>query len=154
MPFSDSFAVWEKKSKFSRDTSQNTPKCSIGSIWAPRSIRHDKCQSSVAFQTQNGKLRRFSYAISQIAPLPPMVGLNCNSRSLIATRYAVSWHLPFSAPKSQHFKSQRLQDANASKSQTLAFYTSQRFSARKVKSRPTKPFSGPKKKHFRVKTPV
>ena len=30
--------------------------------------------------------------------------------------------LSFSAPKSQRFKSQRLQDANATKSQTLAFY--------------------------------
>ena len=35
-------------------------------------------------------------------------------------------------PKSQRFKSQRLQDANATKSQTLAFYKSQRFSATKV----------------------
>ena len=32
-------------------------------------------------------------------------------------------------PKSQRFKSQRLQDANATKSQTLAFYKLQRFSA-------------------------
>ena len=31
----------------------------------------------------------------------------------------------------QRFKSQRLQDANATKSQTLAFYESQRFSATK-----------------------
>ena len=39
------------------------------------------------------------------------------------------WPLSFSDPKSQRFKSQRLQDANATKSQTLAFYKSQRFSA-------------------------
>ena len=34
--------------------------------------------------------------------------------------------------KSQRFKSQRLQHANATKSQTLAFYKSQRFSATKA----------------------
>ena len=43
------------------------------------------------------------------------------------------WPLSFSAPKSQRFKSQRLQAANATKSQTLAFYKSQRFSATKFK---------------------
>ena len=36
-----------------------------------------------------------------------------------------------STPKSQRFKSQRLQDANATISQTLTFYKSQRFSATK-----------------------
>ena len=42
------------------------------------------------------------------------------------------WPLSFSAPKSQRFKSQRRQDANTTKSQTLAFYKSQRFSATKM----------------------
>ena len=39
--------------------------------------------------------------------------------------------LSFSDPKSRRFKSQRLQDANATKLQTLLFYKSQRFSATK-----------------------
>ena len=88
----------------------------------------------------NAKSQRFSYAISQIATLPPVVALNRNSKSQIAARYAAFWHaIPqialasfISAPKSQRFKSQRLQDANATKSQTLAFYKSQRFSATKI----------------------
>ena len=58
----------------------------------------------------------------------------------IAARYASFWHAvpeialasSFSASESQHFESQRLQDANATKSQTLAFYKSQRFSATKT----------------------
>ena len=41
------------------------------------------------------------------------------------------WPLSFCASKPQRLKSQRLQNANASKSQTLAFYKSQRFSATK-----------------------
>ena len=88
----------------------------------------------------NAKTPRFSYAISQIATLPPVVALNRSSKSQIAARYAAFWHefpkshwpLSFSAPKSQRFKSQRLQDANSTKSQTLAFYESQRFSATKI----------------------
>ena len=40
----------------------------------------------------NAKSLRFSYAISQIAPLPPVVALNRNSKSQIAARYAASWH--------------------------------------------------------------
>ena len=40
--------------------------------------------------------------------------------------------LSVSAPKSQHFKSQRPQDANASKSQMLSRDESQRFSATKA----------------------
>ena len=45
------------------------------------------------------------------------------------------WPLSFSASKLQRFKSQRLQDANATKSQTLAFNKSQRFSATKLPGR-------------------
>ena len=85
----------------------------------------------------NAKSQRFSYAISQIAPLPPVVALNRSSKSQIAARYSAFWHavpkvvlIPsFEAPKSQCFESQRLQDADATKSQTLAFYKSQHFSA-------------------------
>ena len=40
----------------------------------------------------NAKLQRFSYAISQIATLPPVVALNRSSKSQIAARYAASWH--------------------------------------------------------------
>ena len=88
----------------------------------------------------NAKSQRFSNAISQIAPLPPVVALNRSFKSQIAARYAAFWHaVPQIAlasfllrlSKSQRFKSQRLQDANATKSQTLAFYKSQRFSATK-----------------------
>ena len=68
-----------------------------------------------------------------------MVALNRNSTSQIASRYAAfgaqfpesHWPLSFSAPKPQRFKSQRLQDANATKSQMLALHKSQRFSATK-----------------------
>ena len=40
----------------------------------------------------NAKSPRFSYAISQIATLPPVVALNRNSESQIAARYAAFWH--------------------------------------------------------------
>ena len=88
----------------------------------------------------NAKSQRFSYAISQIATLPPVVALNRSSKSQIATRHTAFWHAApqialaafLCAPKSQRFKSQRLQDANATKSQTLAFCKSQRFSATKI----------------------
>ena len=36
----------------------------------------------------NAKSQRFSYAISQIAPLPPVVALNRSFKSQIAARYA------------------------------------------------------------------
>ena len=70
----------------------------------------------------------------------PVVALNPSSKSQIAARYAAFWHaVPqialtafLCAPKSQRFKSQRLQDANATKSQTLAFDESQCFSATQV----------------------
>ena len=85
----------------------------------------------------NAKSQRFSHAISQIATLPPVVALNRNSILQIAARYAAFWHAIsqialasfFSDPQSQRSKSQCLQDANATKSQMLAFYKSQRFSA-------------------------
>ena len=44
------------------------------------------------------------------------------------------WPHSFSVPKSQRFKSQRLQDAHATKLQTLAFCESHRFSATKTMS--------------------
>ena len=40
----------------------------------------------------NAKLQRFSYAIPQIASLPPVVALNRNSKSQIAAKYAGFWH--------------------------------------------------------------
>ena len=81
----------------------------------------------------SAKSQRFSYAISQIAPLPLAVAVNRSFKSQIAARYAAFWHaIPqitltsflYTAPKSQRSKS-CLQDANATKSQTLAFYKSQ-----------------------------
>ena len=75
----------------------------------------------------NAKSQRFSYAISQIAALPPAVALgpvlNCKSQ-LDTLRFGMQFpksHWPLSFSASQHFKSQSLQDANATKSQTLAF---------------------------------
>ena len=73
-----------------------------------------------------------------------MVALNRKSQ-LDTLRFGTQspkshWPLSFSAPKPQRFKSQRLQDANATKkSPMLAFYKSQRFSATKVpdQARPT-----------------
>ena len=63
----------------------------------------------------NAKSQRFSYAISQITPLPPVVALNRSFISQIEARYAAFWHaVPQIAltsflwcPKSQRFKSQR-----------------------------------------------
>ena len=40
----------------------------------------------------NAKSQRFSYAISQIASLPPVVALNRSSKSQVAARYAAFWH--------------------------------------------------------------
>ena len=40
----------------------------------------------------NAKWQRSSYAISQIAPLPPVVALNRSCKSQIAARYAAFWH--------------------------------------------------------------
>ena len=69
-----------------------------------------------------------------------MVALNCKTQ-LDTLRFGMQlpkahWPLSFCdpkiGPKSQRFTSQRLQDANATKSQTLAFYESQRFSATKI----------------------
>ena len=40
----------------------------------------------------NAKSQRFSYAISQIAPLSPVVALNRSFKSQIAARYAAFWH--------------------------------------------------------------
>ena len=82
--------------------------------------------------------RRLLYPISQIAPLPLAVALSRSSKSQIAARHAAFWHaipqIAFASllwcPKSQRFKSQRLQDANgATKSQPLPFCESQRCSA-------------------------
>ena len=87
----------------------------------------------------NAKSQRFGYAISQIAPLPPVVAIAVSNRTsqLDTLRFGTQlpkshWPLSFSASKSQRFKSQRLQEANATKSQTLAFHKSQRFSATEV----------------------
>ena len=90
----------------------------------------------------SAKSQRFSYAISQIAPLPLVVSeiavLNRKSQldtlCFGAQLLKSHWLLSFSAPKKQRFKSQRLQDANATRSQRLAFYKPQRFSATKPNS--------------------
>ena len=84
----------------------------------------------------NAKSELFSYTISQIATPSPLVALNLKSQ-LDMLRFGTQsttshWPLSFSAPKSQRFKSQRLQDANATKSQAPAFYRSQRFSATRI----------------------
>ena len=88
----------------------------------------------MAFQTQTQNRSVLSYAIAQIATLPPVVALNRKSKLQIVARYSAFWHalpqipqIALASFQSQHFKSQRLQDANATKSQTLAFYKSQRF---------------------------
>ena len=39
----------------------------------------------------DAKSQRFSYAISQIALLPPVIALNRNFKSQIAARYAALW---------------------------------------------------------------
>ena len=39
----------------------------------------------------NAKSQRFSYAVSQIAPLPPVVALNRSFKSQIAARYGAFW---------------------------------------------------------------
>ena len=87
-----------------------------------REIPPVKRPSLSGLPNANAKSQRFSNAISQIATLPPVVALNRNSKSQIAARYAAFWHavsqkshwpLSFSDPKSQRFKPQRLQDANA-----------------------------------------
>ena len=85
----------------------------------------------------NAKSQRFSYAISHITPLLLVVALNrsLNRKSQLdtlrlGTQFPKShWSLSFSASKSQRFKSQRLQDTDATKSQALGLYKSQRFSA-------------------------
>ena len=64
---------------------------------------------------RNAKSQRFSFAISQIAALPPVVALNRSSPNRIGLFPLVPLN------DSQRFKSQRLQDADATKSQTLAF---------------------------------
>ena len=40
----------------------------------------------------NAKSQRFSYAISQIATMPPVVAPNRSSKSQIAAKYAAFWH--------------------------------------------------------------
>ena len=40
----------------------------------------------------NAKSQRFSYAISQIAALPPVAAPNRSSKSQLAARYATFWH--------------------------------------------------------------
>ena len=92
-----------------------------GKVRLIRALRD--CNLLRGLPNANTKSSRFSYAIFQIATLPPVVALNRSSKSQIAARYAAFWHaisqiafaLSFSAPKSQRFKSQRLQDANATK---------------------------------------
>ena len=90
---------------------------------------------SCGLPNANAESQRFSYAISQIAPLPPVIALMAalNRKLRLDTlRFGTHsptshWPLSCSASKSQRLKLQRLQNANATKSQTLAFYKSQRF---------------------------
>ena len=77
---------------------------------------------------------------TQLTNLTNIEGHALNRKSQLDILYSGTqfpkshWSLSFGASKSQRFKSQRLQDANASKSQPLAFYKSQRFSATKLTS--------------------
>ena len=112
-----------------------------GEPWKPQHeiLKANPKFSLTGLPNTNAKSQRFSYVISQISTLPPVVALNRCFKSQLqldmlrfGTQFPKShWPLSFKAPKSQRFKSQRLQDANATKSQTLAFYKSQRFSASK-----------------------
>ena len=70
------------------------------------------------------------------AKFPPLSILN-RKLQLNTLRFGMQfpkshWPLSFSTPKSQQFKSQCLEDANATKSQTLAFHKLQRFTATQV----------------------
>ena len=61
--------------------------CSI-----PKKSDHVTIPGLSGLPNANAKSQRFSYAISQIATLPPVVALNRNSKSQIAARYAAFWH--------------------------------------------------------------
>ena len=50
------------------------------------------CHRLSGLPNANAKSQRFSNAISQIAPLPPVVALNRSFKSQIAARYAAFWH--------------------------------------------------------------
>ena len=93
----------------------------------------------VAFQTQTQNRR----VLPTQFPKSQLVALNRKSQLdtlRFGTQFPKShWLLSFSDPKSQRSKSQRLQDANATKSQTLAFHKSQRFSATEPKPCPATP---------------
>ena len=55
-------------------------------------LGRDASQVLSGLPNANAKSQRFSYAISQIAPLPPVVALNRSFKSQIAARYAAFWH--------------------------------------------------------------
>ena len=91
----------------------------------------------VAFQTQtqNRSVLATQFPKSQPCPRWYLYISALHRKSQLdtlrfGTQFSKShWPLSLNDPKSQRFKSQRLQDANTTKSQTLAFYESQRFSA-------------------------
>ena len=84
-----------------------------------------KGRSLVAFLTQNR-----SALATQCPKSQPCRPGSSKSQCLLASNPPNRIGLfPLGPPKTQHFKSQRLQDGNTPKSQTLAFYKSQRFSA-------------------------
>ena len=95
----------------------------------------------MAFQTQTQNLSALATQCPKSHPCPQCVheiaALNSKSQldtlRLGAQLPKSHWPLSFNVSKSQRFKSQRLQDANATKSQTLVFHKSQHFSASKPK---------------------
>ena len=104
----------------------------------------EKTEAGPTSKNMASKMRQdlsglFSYAISQIAPLPPAVALNrsfqitnCSYiRCILAHNSPNHFGLFLLLRYIATFKSRSLQDSNATKSQTLTFYESQRFSAAK-----------------------
>ena len=62
-----------------------------GLVWKRGPARSETLGLS-GLPNANAKLQRFSYAISQIATLPPVVALNRNSKSQIAAKHAAFGH--------------------------------------------------------------
>ena len=76
---------------FSRGNYPSEGKFSLSGIIRPIFPRRENFTLS-GLPNANAKSQRFSYAISQIASLPPVVALNRSSKSQIAASYAAFWH--------------------------------------------------------------
>ena len=74
-----------------RDYGWDPPNTTIEGIWRLQSISRIPSPLS-GLPNANANSQRFSNAISQIAPLPPVVALNRNVQSQIAAKYAAFWH--------------------------------------------------------------